>query len=298
LAAQLHLALPDEPGPEPDEPPVARRTRAKPERTSAGWQERLRPVLVGFAAVAVAAGAIAAGYRFDSFLAGNRAFFLSPAGLEMTGTRYTPPAAIRSVFREDFGRSIYLLPVSARRQALLGIDWVKEVVVSRRWPNRVVVRIVERVPAAFVLLPGEGPALVDDQGVILRPPPTRFDLPVVRGLDRRQPAQARRARMRQVVQFLREVQAHTPDISEIDASDPQRLAIMQQVGGRTVRLVLGDRNYRPRLERFLRNYPEINQRLPGATVFDLRLDDRITASGMPPAESARPPRARGAKVGN
>ncbi|HSW50431.1 MAG TPA: hypothetical protein VLH09_09665, partial [Bryobacteraceae bacterium] len=68
-------------------------------------------------------------------------------------------------------------------------------------------------------------------------------------------------------------------ISEIDVSDPGNLKIVQPAEGRVVMLMLGDRSFRSRLHNFLRHYPEILKRLPGAVNFDLRLDNRITALG-------------------
>jgi hypothetical protein len=45
-----------------------------------------------------------------------------------------------------------------------------------------------------------------------------------------------------------------------------------------VRLLLGNQRFLPRLRNFLNHYPEIRRRLPKATAFDLRLEDRITAA--------------------
>jgi hypothetical protein len=41
-------------------------------------------------------------------------------------------------------------------------------------------------------------------------------------------------------------------------------------------LLLGDRNFSPRLKNFLEHYPDIHHKMPQAATFDLRLDDRIT----------------------
>jgi hypothetical protein len=43
-----------------------------------------------------------------------------------------------------------------------------------------------------------------------------------------------------------------------------------------VTLLLGDRDYAMRYQNFIRNYPEIKRRLPGAATLDMRLEDRIT----------------------
>ncbi len=52
---------------------------------------------------------------------------------------------------------------------------------------------------------------------------------------------------------------------------------MEQIDGKAVALILGNRNFLARLERFHQRYPEIHKRLPEAGTFDLRLEDRITA---------------------
>jgi hypothetical protein len=44
-----------------------------------------------------------------------------------------------------------------------------------------------------------------------------------------------------------------------------------------VSLLLGDANYGRRYQNFLGHFQEIEQRLPRARTFDLRLEDRITA---------------------
>ena len=53
----------------------------------------------------------------------------------------------------------------------MGIDWVKEASIQRLWPNRLVISIKERTPAAFVQTPAADGAfmltLVDADGVLL-----------------------------------------------------------------------------------------------------------------------------------
>jgi len=178
------------------------------------------------------------------------------------------------------------MPLAGRRRSLLGIDWVRDATVSRRWPNRIAVRIFERTPMAFAVLPGVTPggravsetALIDADGVILRPPARgRFSLPVLFGVSRQDAPEARRVRARRVFEMIREVQAYAGQISEIDASDPDNLTITEVAGGRPLRLRLGNRNYWSRLSNFLSHYPDISRRLPNARIFDLRLDDHITA---------------------
>lgn len=286
--AQLGLELAEDPPMEPPQAPAPlRRPRGKPDARPR-WRDQGRWWLLAGLTVLLVLGAIAAVYRLDQFLASNARFILSGSpdahpNLSIRGLEYASSARVAGVFAQDFGRSIYLLPVAERRRALLGIDWVREAVVSRRWPNRVEVRIVERTPIAFAMLPiGRSNsyeiALVDASGILLSPPPrARFALPVLYGLSREQPEAGRRGRVREVLELIHQVQAYAGQISEINAADADNLGITYSVDGRVVRLMLGNQRYLSRLQSFLGHYGEISRRLPYARVFDLRLDDRITA---------------------
>jgi cell division protein FtsQ len=289
-AAQLELEMPEE-APMESEQPAPRRARAKPDART-GWRVRLRRVLIG-AGVGAGVLAVAVGaYRTDQFLATDPRFILpgSAAATDnpnftIAGLKYAPREEVMRVFARDFGRSVYLMPLAERRRILMAIDWVRDATVSREWPNRIVARIVERDPVAFAILARTTPAgwssetaLIDAEGVILRPPPrARFSLPVLDGITRQQAPEVRRARVRQVVELIRQVRSYAGQISEIDVSDPDNLAVTEVAQGHAVRLLLGDRNYLSRLSTFMDHYPDISRRLPNARTFDLRLDDHITA---------------------
>jgi cell division protein FtsQ len=272
---------------EPSAAPRRARSKAEP---GADWGARKWLVWAFLALVVLAA--IAAVYRVDQYLASDRHFMLpgdvyAHPNLSIMGVQYTPRGHIAAVFAQDFEHSIYLLPVAARRRALMAIDWVRDASVSRRWPDRVEVKISERTPVAFAMLPQSrvtyGPvmyeaALVDSEGVLLNPPPrARFALPVLYGLTREQAAPMRRERVRQVLELIDEVKSHAGQIAEINAADSDNLIITYSMQGRAVRLMLGNQHYLSRLKSFLANYAEIGRRLPNARLFDLRLDDRITA---------------------
>jgi cell division protein FtsQ len=216
-------------------------------------------------------------------------------GLEIEGVVHASRRHVEQVFARDAGRSVYLTPLEERRRNLLAVNWVADASVSRLWPNRIHVRIRERKPVAFIQIGNdEGGqsgsaaeqdprfparyALIDADGVILYPEtPAKFELPVVVGLSREQAQSDRRLRMRRVLRMLEEVGTLADAISEIDVGDVDNLKITQQVDNRAFVLLLGHQRYRERLSRFLTNYPEIRERLPEATVFDLRIEDRVTA---------------------
>ncbi|MFB3776361.1 MAG: cell division protein FtsQ/DivIB [Bryobacteraceae bacterium] len=254
----------------------------------------LRYGLVSAAVLALVAAALFLWSRADAFLAENERFRLaepssqngeSPA-LRIEGVVYTRRAKIVETFAADYGRSLYLMPLAERRRSLMAIDWVKDATVSRLWPDRLAVRIVERKPVAFVQLPGASAsqpgevALIDAEGAILvQPERARFTLPVLTGIRRDQSPAMRRERVQTALRLVEDLSDLAGRISEIDVSDPVNLKIVQPAEGRVVMLMLGDRNFRSRLHNFLRHYPEILKRLPGAVNFDLRLDNRITALG-------------------
>ncbi len=236
-------------------------------------------------------GAIVLFQQVESFLIRDARFALGSADKDFSAApdirirhlTHASRSRILRVFEKDAGRSLYLFPVEERRRQLLAVDWVKDASVSRIWPNRVDVTIRERVPVAFVQLPsGRGRpsrvALIDEDGVILKPPPrVRYDLPVLTGIREKQSEKTRALRVRRAMRLMREVGELGSQISEIDVSKPDKLTITENAGGKAVVLILGRERFRSRLENFLRHYPEIRRQLPTVTTFDLQLDDRITA---------------------
>lgn len=205
--------------------------------------------------------------------------------LAIEGVNYAARAKVLRVFSIDYGRSIFAVPLDERRRRLLAIDWVEDAAVSRIWPNRLLVRITERRPVAFVSLPlhgGSGSAarflLVDAQGVLLDPPSrAQFAFPVLTGLSDDQTDAERRIRVHAMQGLMEDLGPTGQNISEINAAAPDDLTVVAQVEGRPLELKLGDGNYARRLQNFLLHYPEIRKHAANVTTFDLRLDDRITA---------------------
>jgi cell division septal protein FtsQ len=259
-------------------------------------------LLLRFGGIAIAigvalSGGIYASQRFAQFLIRDTRFFLpGPAdyglespNLELHGIHYASRQQVLRLFEQDYGRSLYLFPLAARRSELLRVRWVHDASIARIWPNRIVVQITERRPAAFIKLPAEAMlrwALIDDEGVILDPPPKSvFQLPVLAGLMGGESQEKRGIRVRRMQRLMKELGPMADNVSEVDASDLDDLKITEQAGGGAVTLMLGDRNFSPRLKNFLEHYLEIHRNMPQATAFDLRLDDRIT--GLETSRDAR-----------
>lgn len=201
--------------------------------------------------------------------------------LRIDGARQTSRAAVTNIFASDFGRSLYELPVAERRRRLLAVNWIKQAAVMRVWPNRIHVRIEERIPVAFVQIEANDgstrAAMIDAEGIVVdKQNAKRFDLPVLTGIRESHTEDERARRVRRMMKLAEEMGGAMAKISEVDAADSENLKVTQKIDGRAVLLILGNRGFRDRMDHFQENYPEIHKRLPKAKTFDLRLEDRIT----------------------
>jgi cell division protein FtsQ len=233
-------------------------------------------VALGLLFAAFAAAAI----RVRRFALTDAAFVLSrdrPAPLIVEGLRYASRSKIFRIFAPDFGRSVFAAGLAERRRELLAIDWVEDCTVSRVWPDQLLVRIRERTPVAFVSFPS-GVLLIDSYGVLLDPPAqAQFAFAVLSGIRESDSVTERREKVRTFLRIQDDMGYLMKDISEVDAADPESIRVVAQMGTRAVELLLGDTNFAKRYQNFLNHYPEIQRHSPEGTLFDLRLEDRITA---------------------
>ena len=206
--------------------------------------------------------------------------------LKVEGIRYASSSQIRHVFSEDFGRSLYLVPLQKRRQELMEIDWVENATVTKVWPDTIRAVIKERQPVAFVRLPRLARnstwrlALIDRDGYILRPRvAAQFTLPVISGIKEDENIENRKARVRRALAMLHEVGSLANQISEVDVTDVNNIIVAEHVGNNVVNLILGNENFQDRMVNFLANYNEVKEKRPDASVLDLRVDGAITAVG-------------------
>lgn len=208
------------------------------------------------------------------------------AALEIHGVEHFDRARVESVFAPDIGAGISRIPVAERRRQLLAIDWVSTAVVSRVWPNRILVAITERKPIAFARLPlletgRYRLALIDDSGILLSLPSAaarghfHFRLPVIGGLAEEQTEAERARRVKAVGHLLEDLGPLSADVSEVNATSVEDLGVITEMDGRAVELWIGDQHYQSRYRNFRNNYEEIRKHSPDSNVFDLRMDDRI-----------------------
>lgn len=250
--------------------------------------------LAGYTAagVCVTAALLLGWHQIDQFLIANPRFVLVDAEddagnrLHIEGVKHAPRDRIRELFREDYGRSVYLIPLAERRRQMLAIDWVRDAAVSRIWPDQVAVQVTERTPVAFLRpVKGSSPHLIDEDGVILSlRDAAKFRLPVVTGISQAQPEAERRQRIRRLMRLESEIGRHMERVSEVDLGDLDNLKIVYALGDRAMILYLGHNRFGVRLRRFLDHREAILRRLPNARVLDLRLEDQIVAVPDKPVE--------------
>jgi cell division protein FtsQ len=247
-----------------------KKTAAKPKR-------RLWPIALAagtfFCCTAYAA------IKVRNYAVSSPSFVLSreqPDSLTILGLRYASRSKVAHIFSEDFGHSIFSIPIGERRRHLLAIDWVEDASVSRVWPGRLIVRLRERKPVAFVSF-RSGVLLIDSLGVLLDPPPqAQFSFPVLSGVREDQDESRRAECVQTFLRLQRELGSHASDISEVNAADPEDVRLVARVENHAVELLMGDSGFGDRYMRFLSHYADIRKKSPDGKVFDLRLDDRIT----------------------
>jgi cell division protein FtsQ len=249
---------------------------AKPRKASLVW--RIALIVAGLIAAGVCSAM--AGLKVREFTLTNPQFLLArgrQGSLTVEGLQHTSRAKVQRAFAADFDHSIFAIPLAERRRRLLAIDWVEEASVSRIWPDRLVVRLRERTPVAFVST-RSGVMLIDAWGVLLdQPYQAKFTFPVLNGISEDETEARRRERVRSFQELQQDLGYLAKDLSEVNVSDPNNLRIVARVEGRTVELILGDANFARRYQNFVTHYSEIRKRSPEIVAFDLRLDDRITA---------------------
>ncbi len=102
--------------------------------------------------------------------------------LDIVGNDRADGVQLRHLARLPEGEALVLLDL---RGALAGVErhpWVKRATASRRFPNAVVIEVVERTPVALVQL--EGLYLVDEEGTLFaRASGGDLDHPILSGLD-------------------------------------------------------------------------------------------------------------------
>src|SRR5664279_2844144 len=166
-------------------------------KVSRGFNWRLWVAVAAIGAASVSTAV--AGFKVRQYVLTDPQFVFSstrPDALTIQGLNYTSHTKVLRVFIWDFDHSVFSIPLAERRRRLLAIDWVEDASVSRVWPDRLLVRIRERKPVAFVSL-RTGSLLIDAQGVLLgQPAQGQFSFPVLSGVREGETEAERRGHVR------------------------------------------------------------------------------------------------------
>jgi cell division protein FtsQ len=90
---------------------------------------------------------------------------LAVRSVQVDGATTLPAALVREAVGTQEGRSLLRVDVDAAREAVAELPQVESVTVTRGWPSRVVITLVERTPLAVVGDAGRR-SLVDERGVL------------------------------------------------------------------------------------------------------------------------------------
>ena len=167
-------------------------------------------------------------------------------------------------------------------QRLTAHPWIAEAHAARVSPTTVVVRIVERRPAAVLIEPDARPALVDESGAPFDVPAEGFEalprlvLPRHVARDRAEP------RLAAGIALARAIAAagfERPEL-ELEGADPKALPVLH-VPGLAPRVVLGEGAPASKLARLRRVLDEVPESRRAAEI-DLRFDDQVVLRPAPP----------------
>ena len=183
------------------------------------------------------------------------------------------------------------ISLEAERKRVEAIPWVQSAVLTRVFPNRLVVHVVERTPVAFANFGGHV-GLVDNEGVLLdKPESAFFDFPVITGLDLGAGSEKCRARLALYQDFMRQVGDEIVHsgwiVSEADLSDGEDLKALLVQGRETVQVHFGHESFLQHFRTFLALLPELRKSNAPIDSVDLRYRNQVVVS--PQGRSPAPP---------
>jgi cell division protein FtsQ len=234
--------------------------------------------------VVAVAGLILLGIAIRNFFRDDPRFRITTSSsIQIMGNSQVTRPELLSVFGSDLGRNIFFIPLRQRRAALEQLPWVEHATVMRLMPDQLRVAIVERTPVAFVRQ-GNTIGLVDAHGVLLHLPPAvmatkHYSFPVVTGISARDPLPVRAARMHLYQQFVTDLDSGgakvSPQLSEVDISDPEDIWALLPAQGSDIQVHFGDSNFLARYRSYQQHLAEWRQQYPHLASVDMRYEDQV-----------------------
>ena len=156
--------------------------------------------------------------------------YLAVSRIDIEGAEYAETATLRSLASGAMARNLISLDLAQVADNIGTHPWVRRVVVRRRIPDTLVIRVEERRPLALALM-GEEIYLLDAAGTRIDrygPRYTSWSFPVFRGIDDLEPSE-RIQRCRRAARQLQTFREAAPELydqlAEADLSDTSRVVL-------------------------------------------------------------------------
>lgn len=180
------------------------------------------------------------------------------------------------------GNDVFRISLRQERKRLESIPWVLSATVARSYPHYLAVYITERVPVAFVDV-GNQIKMVDQRGVLLNTPEkSRFDFPIIKGLDFQGSVQGRETRLNLYHEFMQETSEKMSSsrwaVSEIDLSDESNLKALLVQGDQTLLVYFGHADFLSRFENLLAVLPQLRKANARIDSVDLRFRNQVVVN--------------------
>jgi cell division protein FtsQ len=283
-----------------EESPYLRRQKALTVRPRRLWW-RWRWVL--FFATVVAPLGIASYFLTTFALSSPRFELRSAEDIQVTGNQFVSLEEVANALglplHPGSGPAIkvFRLSLEAQRKQVEAIAWVRSAALTRVFPNRLVVHLIERTPVAFANVGGRV-SLVDSEGVLLdKPESASFDFPVITGLDSKASSDECRTRIALYQDFMRLLAEGISRsgwiVSEADVADGDDLKALLVQGRETLEVHFGHENFLQRFHTFLALLPELRKANAPLDSVDLRYRNQVVVNpqGRTPAPLAESPEA-------
>ncbi len=256
---------------------------------------RLGVGLKWLAVVGIVLAALYSGYQIATRGQTAELFRLRPADdITVTGNHFVGTdevvAAIGRTRRRRHGAeesmNAFQLSLQDDGREIASIPWVLSATVMRLYPHQLFVKIVERVPLAFINIGGHV-QLVDGEGALLeKPEKATFDFPVIDGLDTADTQAERRSRLAIYEEFNRQLAGQWATsgwlLSEVNLADPDDLQALLVRGKDTVLVHFGHQDFGERFRTFLKLLPAVQKASPKIASVDLRYAGEIVVDPESP----------------
>lgn len=195
---------------------------------------------------------------------------------------------VLALINSSFPRNLMEIDLEMLRQRVEKYNWVKSVIIRKVYPDKLHIKIEERVPAGIARI--DKLWLFDENGIFLdeyRPASHQIDLPVLVGLQDGTSGTAQDDNMekiRRYLGFLKDIDAGerrlSKDLSEIDLTDLTNLVILPLDG--VPRVLLGQENLNQRLNRYFQIIGRAVQENGPVAEVDMRYDDKVIVRPVTP----------------